>query len=81
MKDTGGQAFPVDWHTSSMSPQLGMTLRAYFAAHAPEMPDWYFSELCAKEIPVGERLTPWQAFYQWRWEYADAMIAEGKKNS
>lgn len=42
--DDGGPAFPPPWHPEmGWSPRdaQGMSLRDYFAAHAPPMPDWF----------------------------------------
>lgn len=59
--------------------QFPISLRDYFATHAPEMPSWYYDELCSREIPVNDRMSEWDAFYQWRWEYADQMLKEREK--
>lgn len=63
--NNGGPAFPVpNWYENT---PCGMTLRDYFAAHAPEPPEdfgWLDGE--ADSI---QRIT------RWNWAYADAMIA------
>jgi hypothetical protein len=41
----------------------GMTLRDYFAAHAPEPPDWWRGG----DKNVGDVVA-------WKWRYADAML-------
>lgn len=79
-KNTGGPAFPPmhdpDTH------QSGMTLRDYFAAHAPSVPNDFdikcieavgqtgvdkFEVIRAKERDA-------EQLVRWRWHYADAMI-------
>ncbi len=46
------------------TPNEGMTLRDYFAAHAPpEIPIWF---------PPGNTM---ERFFRWRWHYADQMLA------
>ena len=65
---TGGPAFPVtDSHHANGQIQYGtsgMTLRDYFAAHAPEPPGdfWRGGERSIKDI------------IDWRWYYAEAML-------
>jgi hypothetical protein len=50
--------------------EQGMTLRDYFAANAPEMPKWFYeTSFCSS---IDEKLS---RLAQWRWAYADAMIA------
>lgn len=66
-------AFPNDHDTDASHPRLGMTLRDYFAAHAPDMPQ--------DDKPWGEwdvHFTPEDRFEKlvaWRYAYADAMLA------
>ena len=43
----------------------GMTLRQYYAAHAPDAPDWFRG---------GERNM--RSLIEWRWYYADEMLKE-----
>lgn len=48
-KETGGSAFPG---AGPEYPQpKGMTLRDYFAAHAPDVPDW-FKHAAPTPIPL-----------------------------
>ena len=60
----GGPAFPTDHGKNVVD---GMTLRDYFAAHAPEPPH----DFMRTEAEYGDTLA-----YQvrWSWEYADAML-------
>jgi len=59
--NTGGPAFPL--HPVCMKGQEGMTLRDYFAAHAPEpYKNWRDGERNFSDI------------IEWRWHYADAML-------
>lgn len=75
--DTGGPAFPGDTATGYVQidvsgishavtePHQGMTLRDYFAAHAPEPPEsWHGG---ARKIAD---------LIAWRWSYADYMLKE-----
>lgn len=72
----GGPAFPSPavydpsreqvHAASAYGADPGMTLRDYFAAHAPEVPadfDW-----ANMECNIVERLV------RWKWHYADAML-------
>ena len=79
-KKDGGPAYPQMEHfsrkeegheTDVLAPIGGMTMRQYYAAHAPDVPDWY--DHCSdKEPPFLEngRIR----FFSWRWYYADMMI-------
>jgi hypothetical protein len=59
-----------------------MSLRDYFAAHAPPEPMWFIDEWMR-----GARLaaryhnseSPKECFLVWRWHYADLMLAEREK--
>lgn len=72
-KDTGGQAFPCFERGSAGAGPLdltdpGMTLRDYFAAHAPEPPDrWHGGDREVDDI------------IEWRWYYADRMMKARSK--
>jgi hypothetical protein len=77
-KDTGGPAFPINnpdietfkFRTTDELRRLmsGMTVRQYFAAHAPEPPVcWHGGDRNLSDIIA------------WRWWYADAMLKDGKK--
>ena len=58
---TGGPAFPHENHHGHKI--AGMTLRDYFAAHAPEPPAaWRGGDKKMNDIIV------------WRWWYADEML-------
>ena len=72
-KDNGGQAFPWGEHGTVLG---GMTLRDYFAAHAPETPSWWmngYKESLTDLMLVGEHIS------RWRWVYADEMLKEREK--
>lgn len=62
--DDGGPAFP---HESSPMTHMGMTLRDYFAAHAPEPP----GDFMRTNAELYDSLA-WRV--RWRWAYADAML-------
>jgi hypothetical protein len=73
----GGPAFSLPAHkvrlgegrqTLHVAANNGMSLRDYFAAHAPD-PPYYWTHSVEHE----------DQFYIWRWHYADAMIAERDK--
>lgn len=77
MKRDNSPAFPTTHlpQPNSTDPawnEPGMTLRDYFAAHAPEPPrQWYYSQ------PADEAgMATW---LRWRWVYADMMMAERAK--
>ena len=67
----GGLAFPCPGNPDSMPKESGMTMREYFAAHAPPM-----SEQWAEEL-IGDGHHCFDAEAAWRWTYADAMIKAG----
>ena len=76
-KPDGGPAFAcASSATSGKSPsyqyQGGMTLRQWFAGNAPEIP---------KAMPdyIGNPTDIARVIANWRYIYADAMIAEGEK--
>lgn len=87
-KGTGGQAFP-----NEIPSTPGMTLRDYFAAHAPETPDYQtfpIKQWQAEEVVnlgggmKGPRMVLKQESWaeraaRWSMEYADAMLAERAK--
>ena len=56
-------------------------IRAYFAAHAPKVPQdfpWKQRPDPRCEGTICE--SPVSRMVRWRWEYADAMVYEGTKN-
>lgn len=56
-------------------------IRAYFAAHAPEVPrdfEWRTWNNPNDQGTVSE--SEISRMLRWRWHYADAMIYEGTKN-
>ncbi|MBR8344193.1 hypothetical protein [Burkholderia ambifaria] len=72
-KSTGGPAFPstTKTYTADNGDTMhqgasGMTLRDYFAAHAPEVPDDF-------DWAAGET-DSWQRRARWNFHYADAML-------
>jgi len=82
MKNDGGAAFPspfvpatatsadagMHYYTPFIPANPGMSLRDYFAVHAPNPPDWWMHDANNED-----------QFYKWRWHYADAMLAEREK--
>ena len=65
-----------------MSAQTDLTIRDYFAAHAPECPEWYMT-MCAAidknknqynephKPPLRENI---EIIACWNYEYADSML-------
>lgn len=84
-KATGGPAFPTKEATTG--DVLGLSIRDYFAAHAPVMPASFDRKGTKVEKIVdaggGQKkfaaVTDWESSAQhaarWAFEYADAMIA------
>jgi hypothetical protein len=54
----------------NIQPTPGMSLRDYFAAHAPDVPAFYPRR-------EGEKIA--QTFARWSFDYAAAMLAERAK--
>ena len=87
-RDDGGPAFPErrwknmgvtaeDWQAMNLP---GMTLREYFAAHAPPMPDSLWGgepELHDDAARAGYLAV----VAMWNYEYADAMLAHREEKS
>ena len=65
-KETGGSAFP----RKGGELYQGMTLRDYFAAHAPECPKEWLSRYSVEKGWHGEA----KARADWCFEYADEMM-------
>jgi len=75
-KNDGGPAYPI---VCNSDPVLilhssGMSLRDYFASHAPEMEEQFF-----KDSPKKEHITA--TISVWNYIYADAMIKERDKEN
>jgi hypothetical protein len=85
----GGPAFPqppcLNDANEIVSPmdynEAGMTLRDYFAAHAPPPPAWWLNryDQCFSSAP--DLGTAAQHLAQWRFAYADAMLAEREQDA
>ncbi len=71
--NNGGPAFPSEEPSFTERNDIlgynqGMTLRDYFAAHAPEPPEsWNGGDRALSDI------------IEWRWYYADAMLKARNK--
>jgi hypothetical protein len=80
-QDNGGAAFPCYRQTDGNGEVLtyeseGMTLRDYFAAHAPPMPEQWFKDSPRKE---SDPLWHWgEANAAWSYFYADAALRARK---
>jgi hypothetical protein len=76
--NNGGPAFPVSFAIASKRgpthdalPSGGMTLRDYFATHAPAPPLWWVAQYGdTRTLMEHGRLIA-----DWNWTYADAMLA------
>lgn len=105
MSDTpikdGGPAFPGAYfdHLEGIGEVRreqyhGMTLRDWFATHAPEIPDWFDRKkwtqkewVPAPEVSPGYVKSEWvthkeptiEHLTRWKYHYADAMLAERAK--
>lgn len=95
--DDGGNAFPYLESDSNgqYRHHYGMTMRDYFMAHAPNVPDSFErkSELKEVQVPapeVGKGYVKWGTtkwveddlahLVRWRTTYADAMLAARKED-
>lgn len=72
-KNDGGPAFAVAQEIDACGmPRTGvwcgMSLRDYFAAHAPPQPEWFWQ--------IATLESSHDRFFSWRLYYADRMIAE-----
>ena len=70
----GGPAFPLS--TAKVDRQ-GMSLRDYFAAHAPTPPLEFWQGVAVtagKDLPMLA-----DGLARWSWEYADAMLRGEKR--
>lgn len=79
-KDEGGYVFPVpitqaDYGTI-VSKYMGMTLRDYLLAYAPEIPKWY---IAVKSGADYTNVKEGELYFSWRSYYADMMIKERNK--
>lgn len=85
MKDDGGPAFPIaGFPEHGLSCHCGMSLRDYFAAHESSWPskEWLLGQYGDQKIVFAWDLPPhlqMEALARWRYQYADAMLAERAK--
>lgn len=77
--DTGGPVFPifnsegfVSGYEATQGYGSGMTLRDYFAAHAPEVPLWFYNI-------DGKQIADQHSYALWAYSYADEMIKQRQK--
>ena len=78
-KEDGGPAFPTIDHTESGYPycaNFGLSLRDWFAAHAPAPPKWWMDSFGRNTQDLGEYA---DVLTQWSYAYADSMIAARQK--
>ena len=77
-RNDGGSAFPRitthiyerDGVQTALGGNNGMSLRDWFATHAPKkIPDWFMANQGTKE----------ERYFMWRWYYAGAMLKEREK--
>lgn len=78
--NNGGSAFPEIKTTSTYTTDInihsvgGMTLRDYFAAKAPEAPQWYRTDKLQDGIKNKNRQLLCERLIEWRWYYAGLML-------
>ena len=53
----------------------GLTIRDFFAAHAPDPTSWFAPLFDANNVPE----TAEMRYFRWRYYYADAMLAQREK--
>lgn len=70
----GGPAFPrvVEQPNGYMKAVEGMTLRDYFAAHAPKPDEQWKQNYCRERGYMSEA----KMLADWNYEYADAMLKQ-----
>ena len=71
----GPKAFPGPSYTKSghsNGHEMGMTLRDYFASHAPEVPHWF--RIKDDDAYPSAKDCQLDHLIKWRWFYADAML-------
>lgn len=61
-------------HVSALGKTQGMTLRDYFAAHAPPAPKWWIDGYTKNATDLD---TVAETIAQWNYVYADSMLAAG----
>ena len=91
MDKIGGSAFPLatGWveTTGARGQKIvvvreldrGMSLRDYFAAHAPAIPDWYIASPLARYSDSDLTTVRFKLMSAWPYAWADAMLAERAK--
>ena len=71
----GGPAFPLDSiPTNCPKVPTGMTLRDYFAANAPVVPDWFLPADYDNAYLNQDNKALADRWFEWRWFYADQML-------
>ena len=73
MKNKDLPAMPFEGgQNNGIQPSSGLTKREYFASHAPDMPELWFSE----QEHDGSNYTEFRVrmMCKWRWHYADMML-------
>lgn len=80
MKD-GGSAFPIVETDPILGTRCtpGMTLRDYLAAHAPPAPPGWVGDEPKSMEWLHRPDNVIASMIEWRWHYADAMLAERNK--
>lgn len=80
----GSKGAPVQQRVTAGQSPVGavLTLREYFAAHAPYMPDELLAVALDDIAGVGRQASlafTAALFAKWAYEYADAMLAERER--
>ena len=77
-KDDGGSFAPIgspEDFLNSERGHTGLSLRDWFASHAPEPPRWWLEEYAGCHDKADDLRTAAQHIAQWRFAFADAMLA------
>lgn len=75
-KEGGGAAFPLVAESGLGRINEGMTLRDYFATHAPQPPKWWMDSYAKQTQDLD---TYAAVITQWNYTYADSMLEARKK--
>ena len=78
VRNDGGPAFPTNSDQHDVS-SCGLSIRDYFAAHAPPPPKWWLDSYPDCFSKADRLQLPAEHWSQWAFVYADAMLAERQK--
>lgn len=80
MKTADMPASPIN-NPDLWLPVERLTKREYFAAHAPDVPDWFLPADQAYANRVSDHKKKAEIFFEWRVFYANKMLAELEKQN